>query len=315
MNRFFLKTSIFVLLSVIIATAYYFTSKFVFSKTLGISTSQQINNSINLVDTADYNGIVLGSSCLYRGVNPDSLTFAKTINFAHDNDSYNQIYYKIKYLDNHNKKVDFIIMNADYFTFSRISSSRNSIYSKYLGKEYLMDYKDIANNNLNESFATFIENSFTNSHKQFIKSIIMIVKGKKNNNIYKKNGQMVFPYKEASPNESARPRESYEPLPLQVGYFDKIVNYCEGKNIKLFLIFSPTMNYVLNFLSPQEKAFYDSLFLEKAKLENVYFLDYKSDSRFGIKDFHDFSHLNSRGADKFSSILNQDIQKILLNDK
>lgn len=42
---------------------------------------------------------------------------------------------------------------------------------------------------------------------------------------------------------------------------------------------------------------------------DIQYFNYLTDQRFSIKDFQDNDHLNSRGAEKFSTIINNEILK------
>ena len=83
-----------------------------------------------------YDMVFMGNSRIYRGLNPDSFT-TKSYNFAHDNDSYNQIYYKLLFLTAQNKKIQIVLLGVDYFEYSVFSDSRNYEYSKIFNKSYL----------------------------------------------------------------------------------------------------------------------------------------------------------------------------------
>lgn len=74
---------------------YLFYSRFIYRNALGISTSEQITRTFSSAEKTNYQMLIVGSSLLYRGINPDSITCIKSYNASHDNDSYNQFYYKI----------------------------------------------------------------------------------------------------------------------------------------------------------------------------------------------------------------------------
>ena len=59
-----------------------------------------------------YSAVILGNSRIYWSVNPDKLAVS-AYNFAFDNDSYNQFYYKLKYLDAHHVKYDALLVGVD----------------------------------------------------------------------------------------------------------------------------------------------------------------------------------------------------------
>lgn len=57
------------------------------------------------------------------------------------------------------------------------------------------------------------------------------------------------------------------------------------------------------------KSLLDSLW-QKSISSNVHFLDYSKDNRFLLDSYTDYVHLNSKGAELFSKILDNDIKKI-----
>ena len=61
-----------------------------------ISTQDQLEISFNNVLQKKFDLLMLGNSRIYRGLNPDKFSI-DSYNFSHDNDSYNQLYYKLKY--------------------------------------------------------------------------------------------------------------------------------------------------------------------------------------------------------------------------
>ena len=62
------------------------------------NTAEQIKMSFENSIADNYNCYFLGNSRIYRNINPEMMTTVKAYNFGHDNDSYNQMYYKLLYL-------------------------------------------------------------------------------------------------------------------------------------------------------------------------------------------------------------------------
>ena len=63
--------------------------------------SEQLRVSFNNVLQNDFDLLLLGNSRVYRGVNPDKLSVS-SYNFSHDNDGFNQLYFKLEYLEKRN---------------------------------------------------------------------------------------------------------------------------------------------------------------------------------------------------------------------
>lgn len=78
----------------------------------GPNTAEQIKMSFENSVKVEYDCYFLGNSRVYRGINPDKITSVNSYNFAHNNDSYNQMYYKLLYLLNAGKQIDCLIIGT-----------------------------------------------------------------------------------------------------------------------------------------------------------------------------------------------------------
>lgn len=312
MGKFILKILIFLFIAFILSAIYLIYSRFIYRNALGISTSEQITNTFKFAEKSNHQMLIIGSSLLYRGINPDSITFIKSYNASHDNDSYNQFYYKLLRITSKNPSITHIILGVDYFNFSRFTSSRNYIYKNFFPKEYIQDYID--RKEQTNSINKFIEINYSNTFTFLIKQSMKYYSGRAEQRFMKDNGQFIIPFQIAKENQKMSTRENYTPIDIQINYFKKIVDLTKQKKLKLILVFPPVREYILDYPLEKDKIFLDSLWSSSVS-ENIYFLNYSRDKRFILKDFHDYIHLNTKGADKFSSILNKDIQQILLNDK
>ena len=67
---------------------------------------------------------------------------AYTYNFAHDNDSYNQQYFKLVYCIKECPNLKEVVISYDYHSFSNFSNTRNYVYYSYFPKAYRDDYRD-----------------------------------------------------------------------------------------------------------------------------------------------------------------------------
>ena len=83
-------------------------------------------------------------------------------------------------------------------------------------------------------------------------------------------------------------------------YLDKIVKLCQDNDIKLILINTPKRNEILSYSKYGMKEFYEFY-------DNYYYnIDFLDFSRFSLpeSDYGDFVHLNTLGAKRFSTYLN-----------
>lgn len=93
-----------------------------------------------------------------------------------------------------------------------------------------------------------------------------------------------------------------------IKYLEKIIEYCNINNVKVFLIRSPQHNY---FPKANEETLKSIKF---EKFQNIEFLDF---DKFPLEDnqFADFGHLNFKGAVEFSLWFNGLIENGLLSTK
>ncbi|MBU3178145.1 DUF1574 domain-containing protein [Clostridium estertheticum] len=310
MKKFIIKCLVFGLSIALFLNIYTKYSTKVMINTIGPSTGQQIDFSFENVVDRDYNLLILGNSRIYRGVNPDKLDYS-AYNFANDEDSFNQCYYKLKYLESNNKHYKYIILGVDYFEFSFLEDERNKFYGKYLGQNYLKDYNSKQNvlEYLNDDKINGILNSkFT----QTIRPVIKQLSGQKNiiaPNKLKENGQYIV---QGEAKTSDKVTRYSVMLPKQKMYYDKILLYAKEKSIPIFLVMPPARENELKNYSSDTIEKYNKMF-NQAHLDNknAYFLNYTNDKNFELKDFIDISHLNKDAADRFTIELNNDIKKRL----
>lgn len=293
MKKFLIKLIVFLAILIVSIEAFVKLTDDKLIKLYGPNTEQQIRISFKNALKYDYDTLILGNSRIYRGINPNKLS-QKAYNFAHDNDTFNQMYYKLKYVQEHDKLPDTLIMGVDYFQFSIFSGSRNYIYSSVMPKEYMKDYERDFNKEVN----TILETK-QNEFMLRLKSL----NEKKDENAkvpyLKENGQYIR-YRKAGPNETAK--RNSEILPIQQEYFEKILEFCSENNIKVFMVMPPTRKNELASYTEEITNKFDEYFKSKEN-DQVFYLNYSKDERFKLEDYQDKTHLNIEGADKFSEIL------------
>ena len=151
MKRFLLNILLFGAIFLTIVLSIFHSSDELAERFWGPNTRNQIEMSFKNALSSEASCWFLGNSRIYR-INPDMIENGHWYNFAHDNDSYNQMYYKLQYLLDNGCKVDTLVIGTDYFQFSVFSDSRNYVYDGLLGNDYLRDYNHFF---LNEEFNNF----------------------------------------------------------------------------------------------------------------------------------------------------------------
>ena len=263
----------------------------------GPDTEKQIRVSFKNVLKKEYETLILGNSRLYRATNPDFFS-KKTYNFSHDNDTYNQLYYKLIYLKKNGKKFKNLILGVDYFQFGFISDTRNYIYGDLLGKGYLSDYKT-------SYYTYYLKNKLDNINPKRLKLLF----NAKKNALIRDNGQFILPGKAKESDKIIR--ESIR-LDIQINYFEKIIQYCNHNNIRVFIVMLPVRGNELKSYKKKYLSEFD-LFLNKykSKKPSITILQYTYDKSYTINDYTDITHLNENAANRFSKQLNDTIQKII----
>ena len=92
----------------------------------------------------------------------------------------------------------------------------------------------------------------------------------------------------------------------------KIFLICQSRNIRLLIITTPAydayrMQLESSRLGKMQTVVSDLI----ASNKNMLYINYLSDNRFESNDFYDADHLNHNGAEKFSRILNDDIENMM----
>lgn len=288
-------------------------------KIMGQSSDQMMKESFSNAINRKYDLVILGSSRTHAAIDPDYLKIP-SYNFSFSGDSYNQCYYKLKFLKSNNKEFKYAIIGVEYFHFAWFLDERNNLYLPYFDKQYFLDYfpsplkHPIAfKNYLNDYFNRYMSIYFTNTLMPFYEGTVKTIKEEQGiNDMYiKANGQYIS-------NSIANPLDSikydYKTNPILVDYFEKSATFCKQNNIKLFWLMTPGLANTLSFYPKDVVERYNLLIKSTTDNQNIYFLNYSNDSRFSISDFKDVSHLNIEGAKKFTKIVQSDINKLILKN-
>ena len=292
MKKFLKNILIYFLTVGILLFVYFQLGTFVAEKCYGVNTKQQIEFSFANADAREYNKLFLGNSRVYRGINPDMID-GHTYNFAHDNDSYNQCYYKLKHVLDGGHKIDTLFIGADYFQFSIFARDRNYIYDYLLDNAYCKDY--------NESYLTEqVENAkqlFYNKQTLLLTALTRIalhqeVKGK-----IKSNGQFTFDSK-AKPDDAVERKTDVRQI--QKKYYNEIVELCHKNNIRVIAFTMPVREGEMQSYTKEDIARIQDII--KAPLSNGdQYVDMTCVDEFrDYKDYTDITHLNAAAADRFT---------------
>lgn len=303
MKKFVIKVVLISVFSALLVAGYNHLSTISTVKYHGASTADQVNMSFSNAISNEYECYFLGNSRIYRDINPDCFTSVKSYNFAHDNDSYNQMYYKLLYLMDQGKKINYLIIGTDYFQFSFLSDTRNYIYSKFFPEEYMADFGHTSFLEKQEAYYTQL---WTNKQNA-LPSCLRYILGMPAPNVVnyqKENGQYVV-YGEANPNETVN--RDYSILDIQYDYFLRIIDLCEKEKIQLYVIMPPLWIGETSSHSNQERDEFNNFInnvLSRTSYKNNY-INYSEEMGLSsYTDFIDVTHLKPTAADEFSKYIN-----------
>jgi hypothetical protein len=291
MKIFLIRVSIFVLLGL---SAYSLFSLVVLPKILvaafGISVKDQIDKAFTNALKQDYEILILGNSKIYCGINPDKFD-RPAYNLAHNNDTYNQMYYKLKYLIDAKKKIRYLIVGTDYFQFGFVSDTRNYAYAKWLGPDYLRDYKN-SNYQLKESI------QFLKPHR-----LRRLLRYPYEKNSLKDNGQFVR-LGEASEDDFQRRHFKFDSL--QVHYFERLLDLANQEGIKVYIVMPPMRMVELSQYTEEQVDEFDK-FMNRHLSDSIKYLDFSIRHPFADQNFIDMAHLSQEAADEFSMAIDKEL--------
>lgn len=256
----------------------------------GPNIDKQLSISFENAQNRNYEMVILGNSRLYCGADPDEFDIP-TFNFAHNNDSYNQMFYKLKWLWSVDKKIKYMVLGIDYFQFGIFSETRNYAYGKFLPREYLEDYPK-----RNYSFWHYIDLM----RPEKIQNLLLRPVYKHD---IKSNGQFI---RVGEADSTDFIKRNVNKLPVQLKYFKMILEFCKMNNVHVFICMPPLRDVERQQYSKAQIDEFNA-FLTPFLNNNVRFLDFSTDSSFTMKDFIDISHLSQNGAVKFSQLLSERI--------
>jgi hypothetical protein len=274
----------------------------------GMSTADRIRKSFQNSVQGDYNCYFLGNSRIYRGLNPEKFSSVSAYNFGHDNDSFNQMYYKLCYLLDNGKNIEYLIIGTDYFQFSFLSDTRNYVYSALFPAAYREDFDAVS---VAQQVQQFKENVITRwrNMQTGVAYCLELLRGVEPPQLpyQKENGQYIA-WGHATGTETVD--RDYTVLPIQYDYYTKILELCEKENIKLYIVMPPLWEGETASHTDEERAVLNAMIqesLEGTGFEGHYINYSEEEGLLPYEDFIDVSHLTPEAADDFSAYISQKI--------
>lgn len=260
----------------------------------------------------NYENLVFGHSHTECAFN-DSL-IDNTLNLSNSGEGIFYTYFKVKKVIENNKTNNLFLSFTNNYIDHRVDSIEiwrereiNRWYSKYAANLDKNDLLLLLNKNpkaliQTQSLATknYLTFAFSNQ-----KSIIEHLNwGKYKYLKREKIDSLLIAAKKSKPIKTIP--EKFEYAKYGLIYFDKIIAICKQKNINVYLVRSPIHE---SKWKDETDPYLENLV--KGKFKNIPFLDFKY-MKFENTEFGDFTHLNYKGARKFSTFFNNLLQNGLL---
>lgn len=311
---FIKKVGLYSLPVVLVVSIYLFAGKEYRKILNGISMSKQLEQGFYNAVANKKGMYILGNSRCYRGLNPKLLGLS-TYNFAYDNETFLEQYYKLEYLKKNGIIPDTVILGVDYFEFSFVSTVLKDVYSQYFSPDYIksIDKYVVKSNNklddLNNFMNSRMSTLFGRSASQYFDFLYYhYILGDSIQFPYlKDNGQYIIrPLPHAKEGDFVK-RDSTI-LEIQEKSFESIISFTKIHNITLFLVMPPTRKIERDSYSIEFVKKRDEYFISKCEEGNIFYISYFNDNDFITTDFMDDTHLTPIAADRFSRKLRMDIE-------
>jgi hypothetical protein len=281
----------------------------------GPSLQERIETGFAKVLTRPFECIAVGNSRIYRGINPDRLGIS-AYNFAQDDDAFNHIYYKLRYLEDHGVRPEALVIGVDYFQFSFLSERRNFAYAPYFAQGYLEDFARppqsgagrvmwAALHPIDESvFNAFMVRHFTRPAALLLERGLARLRNETAappvRVFVKDNGQYVV---EAPPGPLVPVERDATRLPIQERYFEASLDWARRNGVRVFLVMPPLHQRERASYSPGVVPAFDRWLEERAAAYGATYLNFSAHADFDASDFADVTHLTTEAADRFSEML------------
>ncbi len=309
MRYFLLKVSLLGIIAISLVILIFYYCDRLAESFYGPNTRSQIEMSFNNALKSNATCWFLGNSRIYR-INPDVIERGRWYNFAHDNDSYNQMYYKLLYLLNNGCKVDTLVIGTDYFQFSVFSDTRNYVYDNLFEDSYVLDYNRWAIKEKISNLKRILVTKQTSLNRTMLSFVHN--RGLKVNNsaihVLRQNGSYIND--ESKAKEDDYIQRDTTMLELQKQYYEYILQLCQTKDIDLYVLMMPVRD---NELRCYEDGFikdfnvYINTTLSKYGYERHYIDMSNNDDFKDYRLYTDITHLNSLAADSFTKFFYKEL--------
>ncbi|MDU6876809.1 chemotaxis protein [Clostridium tepidum] len=252
--------------------------------------------------------IITGISYARVGIDKNAL-INKGYNFALGSQDLFYDYKIVEYILNSYKKnkIKYAIIGLAYYSFQydmSLSSMKNRVilYYRVLGEKH--NYKELSIKDFNNQY---------NISKNICDKVFK--KNERGNYLFKWNSSDLSNYstqERINLGKKQAERDCNKNYPKTVEenkeIFKNYLKLLRDNNIKPIVVVFPASKYYTKYFSKRIEGEFHSIINEFKKEYDFQYIDYFRSGLFEDDDFTDVSHLNSRGAKKFTQILNEEIQ-------
>jgi len=284
-----------------------------------ISTNLKKSNSFAEKEYSTWNAIIdgkinsdiviYGSSRAWKHINPTMISNslnASTYNLGIDGHNFWLQYLRHSMLLENNTKPKIIILSLDVFTLQKVDDLYNS--------DQFLPYM-LWNNKIKD--ATISYNGF-NLIDYEIPLIRYFGKGNAVQTAMKTKNKVerIKGYQGRKEqwnddfNKAKKAMKNYQKQldPATIVLFERFLNECKSKNIKILFVYSPEYIEGQKFVKNRDEII--SLYEKYSKKYNIPFYNYSNDSlSYDKKYFYNASHLNKTGAELFTKKLIDSLKK------
>jgi hypothetical protein len=263
----------------------------------------------------NFDVLFFGNSTVHFGINPydvDSVSKLSSYNFGIGGANITAMNALLMgYLEDHAApKIIFYSMN--YSTFGKTDNANYFLFFDYLQNKYAAAYLEEKNVHVGlVKFLPFLKWSYFDDYNRsniiagfsgspFIKNAI-IYKGFINNT---GDSTRKFEFNTAMMNSGSQ-IEAKNIIVLK-----EIIKTCKSKGIKLVFLFAPKIKDASDYSS--ENLRMDAFITKISKDNNIPFKRFEDSTLFPIYEFHDKWHLNKSGAKRYSIMLGNLVNEIMM---
>ncbi len=276
------------------------------------SNFNYVKHNLNLLEEQRKNleVIATGISYMQKAINQE-MVCKKLINLAnHSQDLYydcNLIRYVLENYKNDLLKFKYIFLGMNYYSFEYDMSKsamkgKIPIYYEAIGKSHHMNKIDdvIIFKQINERIA---QNIFKYQENGFVKIDWFENNFESNTNIFEINEVIGMRQALLDGNKNYP-----ETVKENIQIFKDYLKILKDNSIKPIVIVCPVSKYYAKYFPQRLKNEFYAIINETSKEYDFQFIDYFNNDLFDDEDFYDVSHLNNKGAEKFTKILNEIIE-------